>query len=180
MGTGNSDGLRRVTAFAFTSTVLPTLSYVVRAPYLRLLGFSPVEYGILGSLTTVASLALVLLTGWLTDRYRASTLVFTALLLESVSYALTASGLRPLIYLASALDGASSALFMIPIEVLVSRITSKERFHYSYTYLYASMSFGNAVGGILGWVPERLRGVLAVSALESYRYCLLIIDYSVT
>ncbi len=175
MGAGNSSDLRKVTAFALTSTVLPTLSYVVKAPYLRLLGFSPVEYGILGSLTTAVSLALVLLTGWLTDRYRASTLVFVALLLESASYALTASGLRPLIYLASMLVGASDALFMIPIEVLVSRITSKERFHYSYTYLYASMSFGNAVGAILGWVPERLGGVLAASTLESYRYCLLIV-----
>ena len=175
MGTDDGRGLRKVTAFAFTSTVLPTLSYVVMAPYLRLLGFSPVEYGILGSLTTAASLASVLLIGWLTDRYRASTLVLAALLLESASYALTASGLRPLIYLASVLVGASNALFMIPIEVLVSRITSKERFHYSYTYLYASMSFGNAVGAILGWVPERLGAVLAVSTLESYRYCLLII-----
>jgi hypothetical protein len=175
MGTDNDSDLHKVTTFAFTSTVLPTLSYVVEAPYLRLLGFSPVEYGILGSLTTAASLALVLITGWLTDRCKASTLVFAALLLESAGYALTASGLRPLIYLASVLTGASSALFTIPIEVLVSRTTSEERFHYSYTYLYASMSFGNAVGAILGWVPERLGMILAVSTLESYRYCLLIV-----
>ena len=40
MGAGGSDGLCRVTASTFTSTVLPTLLYVVRAPYLRLLGFS--------------------------------------------------------------------------------------------------------------------------------------------
>ncbi len=175
MGIDNSSDLRRVTAFAFTSMILPTLSYVVSAPYLKLLGFSPVEYGVLGSLTTAVSLTSVLLTGWLTDRYRASTLVLAALLLESASYALMSLGLRPLIYLASALTGMSGALFTIPIEVLVSRVTSKERFHYSYTYLYASMSFGNAVGAILGWVPERLGTALAAGTLESYRYCLLIV-----
>jgi len=167
--------LRKVTVFAFTSTVLPTLYYVVSAPYLKLLGFSPIEYGVLGSVMTAASLASVFLTGWLTDRCKASTLVAVALILEGVAYALMSLGIKPLIYLASALTGASSALFMIPLEVLVSRVTSKERFHYSYTYLYASMSFGNALGAILGWVPERSTAIFTISTLESYRYCLLII-----
>lgn len=175
MRVADNGDLRKVVAFAFASTVLPTLSYVVSAPYLRLLGFSPVEYGVFGSLMTAASLISVFLAGWLTDKYRASTLVLLALLLESAGYALMSLGFRPLIYLASIFTGVSGALFTIPLEVLVSRVTSKERFHYSYTYLYASMSFGNAVGAILGWVPERSVAIFAVNALEAYRYCLLII-----
>jgi len=175
MGVDDVSDLRRVTAFALTSAVLPTLAYVVSAPYLKLLGFSPVEYGVFGSLMTAASLISVFLAGWLTDRYKASTLVLLALLLESVGYALMSLGFRPLIYLASIFTGASGALFTIPLEVLVSRVTSRERFHYSYTYLYASMSFGNAVGAILGWVPERSGAMFAVNTLEAYRYCLLTI-----
>lgn len=57
----------------------------------------------------------------------------------------------------------------IPLEVLVSKLSKEEMYHYTYSYAMAASEAGSAVGGFSGWLPEIASRALLIPAITAYR-----------
>ena len=165
---------RGLLVFSFVDVALMSIVWVVEAPYLRLLGFTPLEYGILGSIMAVTSLAGLVTVGWLTDRFKAVPLIVLSLLLRLLCLILLVTGVKELIYLSAGIGGFASPLLWVPFEVLISRIVEKERYHYAYPYIHAFTQVGNAIGAYSGWIPELTSKAYGMNILELYRLTIIV------
>jgi len=163
-----------IIAYSVVDAFLWSLIWVVQAPYLKALGFSPFDYGLYGSLFTASSIAALPLTGWLVDRFRVVKAIAASILLSAASVALMATGVKTLIYASAVLAGVVGSIPNLGITVLISRIVREERYHYAYSYIEAIFTLGNAAGSYAGWIPELFVRTYGMTYLETYRWTLLI------
>ncbi len=178
MGTGRR-GLLEVTSlpliiFYFVYSFTSSIRWVVGAPFLRAIGFSPLEYGVLGSVMASAGLVSTGISGWLVDRYGSKKIIYLSLAMTITSNILFVTGNYLLIYVSVALLGLAGAMTWIPLDVLVSHITSKELYHYVYPYLMSLSAFGGAIGSYTGWIPRIIVDQGLMSEVEAYRLSILL------
>ncbi len=161
---------KELTTYFILDALLSSIFWVVQAPYLKCLGFTALEYGVLGSVFSASVVISTLLAGWLVDRLRAKYLMITSLVLRSISYIMYLPGIKLLIYLATAINGLSSSLATVPTDVLISRLVNIRKLEYGYSLTYALFLIGNSLGAYLGWVPELVSKYSLINIVSSYRY----------
>jgi len=165
---------RNLSVFSFVYAFATSLYWVISAPLLRLWGFTPLEYGVLGSVMGTSGLISTSISGWLTDRYGPKRIIYASLLLSIISNILFATGNYALIYLSAILSGLADPMTWISLDVLVSYVTRKERYHYAYPYLMSLSALGNAGGAYLGWIPKIISDSGLFPLIEAYRLFILI------
>ncbi len=159
--------------FYFMYSFTQSIRWVIGAPFLRAIGFTPLEYGVLGSVMASAGLVSTGISGWLVDHYGSKKIIYSSLAMTIVSNILFVTGNYPLIYASAALLGLASAMTWIPLDVLVSRITSRELYHYAYPYLMSLSAFGGAIGSYTGWIPRIIVGYGIIGEVEAYKLSIL-------
>ncbi len=167
---------RKLLVFVFLEAALFSVVWVVYPPYLRMLGFTASEYGLLGSLIGASSLLLTIVSGWLLDRARACSMISLSLLLGSIEFVFLSTGNKVLVYASALLGGACNTLYFLSLDVLVSRIVSSQCYSRAYSYIYAFSQLGGAVGCYAGWIPQ-IVGEKTGSTLLVYRWSILVIAF---
>ncbi len=161
---------KELITYSVLDAIVSSLFWVVQAPYLKCLGFTAIEYGLLGSVYAASVVCATLVVGWLTDRFRAKYLMITSLIIRSVSLMLYLPGAKLLIYVAAVINGVSAPISMIPTDVLISRLVEERRLEYGYSLIHALFLLGNSVGSYTGWVPELVSRLGILDIVTSYRY----------
>ncbi len=170
---------RSLLAYSIIDSIFVSLYWVVIAPYLKELGFTPLEYGVLGSLTSLSALVSISISGWFIDKYGSKPLLYSSLVMRVLGFLLMSTGNFQLIYTASAIIGFSGSLAWISFDVLVSHVIRVDEYHYGYSYLMALSSLGNAIGAYLGWVPTILIENQVLAKIQAYKYTMLLTTVSV-
>jgi len=170
-------GFRDVPSQLIAYTVIDaffwSLIWLIEAPYLKSLGFTPFEFGLFGSISVASSIVTLPISGWIVDRFRLIHVMIVSLIASSGSILLMVTGVKILIYLSAFLGGFVGSIPFIGFRVLVSRVVREERYYYVYPYIDALDMVGNAIGSYAGWLPEIIVKTYGLSYLEVYRYTLL-------
>ena len=170
-------GFRDVPSQLIAYTVIDaffwSLIWLIEAPYLKSLGFTPFEFGLFGSISVASSIVTLPISGWIVDRFRLIHVMIVSLIASSGSILLMVTGVKILIYLSAFLGGFVGSIPFIGFRVLVSRVVKEERYYYVYPYIDALDMVGNAIGSYAGWLPEIIVKTYGLSYLEVYRYTLL-------
>ena len=145
------------------------VAWSVLAPYLRGLGYSGTQYGLVGSTAVLSSALMTLLAGTLSDRIGARRVAAVGLLGQSLALLLISTGEPVRVALGFFINGASNALAFTSQQALVARTGSDERLHYTFSYVAASSTLGGALGSFAGWLPVIASNRLGVSLLDAYR-----------
>lgn len=170
---------RSLLAYSIIDSISVSLYWVVVAPYLKELGFTPLEYGVLGSLTSLSALVSIGISGWFIDRLGSKPLLYSSLTMRVLGFLLMSTGDFQLIYTASAITGFSSSLAWISFDVLVSHVIRVDEYRYGYSYLMALSSLGNATGAYLGWIPTILIENQVLAKIQAYQYIILLTTITV-
>lgn len=110
LGSASRNPMKAYLAFRVFDSIFVSLRFVIIGPYLKALGFTPLEYGLLGSVSAAATVLAMLAVGWLTDLVGPKKLVYLALLIDALSFALLLPGLAMLIYASSILSGLAQSI----------------------------------------------------------------------
>lgn len=164
-----SSDLRKLIVLNAYSGAIGGASYSVMAPYLRLSGFSPLEYGLLGALSLFSSLLFSLISGWLSDRKGARSVLILAILIGSVATGLIAVGRKDLIYAAFLLSGVSGGLASVAGIVLATRLRGDDNYEKILPYISGANSIGMGVGLFGGWIPVLASRSMSVEIESAYR-----------
>ena len=163
---------RELTTYFILEATLSSIFWVVQAPYLKCLGFTAFEYGILGSVFSASVACSMLVAGWLVDRFKAKYLITISLIIRSASYLLYLPGIKYLIYLAALINGVVAPLTTVSTDVLVSRLVELRRLEYGYSLTYALFLIGNSIGSYMGWIPELMSKYYFINIMRSYKYAI--------
>jgi len=120
---------RKLMVFGVIDSITLSLLWVIYAPFLKSLGYSGFEYGLLGSIMSFSGLLATLLIGWQLDRMKVVKLFTYILLIDSLSILLIATGVKELIMLQSFIYGFTGQIFHISYNVLLSRISREKDYH---------------------------------------------------
>jgi len=120
---------RKLMVFGVIDSITLNLLWVIYAPFLKSLGYSGFEYGLLGSIMSFSGLLATLLIGWQLDRMKVVKLFTYILLIDSLSILLIATGVKELIMLQSFIYGFTGQIFHISYNVLLSRISREKDYH---------------------------------------------------
>ncbi|MEN2999205.1 MAG: MFS transporter [Acidilobaceae archaeon] len=161
--------IQRLYLISALASLLGGASYSILAPYLRLLGFSPIEYGFLGALLLFTSLLFTAIAGWASDRVGAKEVMTASLFLQSFSTLLLAFGSTPSVIFSFLLSGVSGGLAAVAGVVLATRVSGGEQLERALPFLSAASTIGGGIGHFGGWVPVLLSSLYSVSLLECYR-----------
>lgn len=145
----------------------------VMAPYLKSIGYTATEYGILGSITVISGIIFTLLSGVLSDYIGAKKIYSIGLFLGGLSLLLISTMDRLWIAIGYFLLGASGSLAATASSTLVSRSISDERLHYIFSYVSASTTFGIAVGSFMGWIPVIIYKLFGFDYTYTYRLAIV-------
>lgn len=168
----------KLMVFGILDSITFSLLWVVYAPYLKDLGYSGFEYGLLGSIMSFSSLLAILLIGWRLDRMRVVKIFTYIVLLDSLSIFLIATGIRHMIMLQSLIFGFTSQIFHVSYNVLLSRISREKDYHYAYSYLFGIRSLGRAIGAYMGWIPGLLSFYLNIPLYNLYKWVIVAIAFT--
>ena len=166
---------RKLMVFGVIDSITLNLLWVIYAPFLKSLGYSGFEYGLLGSIMSFSGLLATLLIGWQLDRMKVVKLFTYILLIDSLSILLIATGVKELIMLQSFIYGFTGQIFHISYNVLLSRISREKDYHYTYSYLFGMRSLGRAIGAYMGWIPGLLSFYLNIPIHGLYRWVIVTI-----
>ncbi len=164
---------RRIVVYAAADSAFSSLSWVVIPPYLKSIGFTALEYGIYGSVITASAIASLPLAGWASDRFSLTKLIAASMILHFISTALIVTGYYPLIYCGAFITGIYHSLAWIAFDVLISRVSSRERYHYAYQLTYSLFEAGGAVGAFMGWIPQIVSLSTSLGLPSSYRLVMI-------
>ncbi|MCE4620277.1 MAG: MFS transporter [Desulfurococcales archaeon] len=148
------------------------LAWSILAPYLRGLGYTGKEYGLVGSTAVFSGALFTLLGGTLSDRYGSRPILVVGLVSESLSLVLVSMGDPLLVATGFFLYGASNGLSMVAQQALLSRTGRDEEMHYTFSYVSAASTLGGGVGSLLGWLPVLANRHLGVPLLRAYQVSL--------
>ena len=158
---------------SFINGVTWGLLFAVVAPYLKGLGYSATEYGILGSITVLSSVLFTFVSGILSDYIGSRKVFFVGILFGGISLILISSMDKLYIALGYLLLGASGSLSSTASSALVSRSVSDEKLHYMYSYVGAASTLGIAIGGFLGWTPVIIGQHFDIDLIHLYGYTIM-------
>ena len=145
------------------------VAWSVLAPYLRGLGYSGAQYGLVGSTAVLSSALMTLLAGTLSDRLGSRKVIAAGLAGQSLAMLLISSGDPARVAAGFFLNGASNAMSFTGQQALVSRSGSDERLHYTFSYVAAAGTLGGALGSFAGWLPVLASRHLGVGLIQAYR-----------
>ena len=152
---------------AITSALF-SLLWVIIAPYLKEIGFTPLEYGLLGSVLGISSIASLPFAGWLVDRYGALRMVSITLITATLGFSLLLTRVKELIFLSAAIRGSSLWIGQLALDVLVSRVVSRKEYDYAYSSYIAINTLGHALGSYVGWLPPLISSYTKIDMLSAY------------
>ena len=152
------------------------LLWSVQAPFLRSLGYSGTEYGLLGGLGVVSGAVATILAGVLSDLVGARTVMAAGILAYSSSLLLISTGEWLSIVAGYALLGISHGLYWTSNRALIARIGEDKYLHYSLSYYAAAGSMGGAVGSVAGWVPVLASRSYSIELVEAYRWSIRLLS----
>ncbi len=167
MGRG---GLGTLIVVSFVVGVAWGLSWAVLAPYLRLLGYSGSEYGLLGGSAVFASTFSTLAAGVLSDLVGARRVIQAGLLVSAVAAYLISLGGWWFLVAGFLLNGVGGGLFWVSRTAYAARISSSSRLHYSLSFLAAANVVGGAVGSFAGWAPVAASRLTGAGLAETYSW----------
>ncbi len=159
-------------ALSLTTSPFHGILFSIYAPYLRTLGFSATEYGVLGGFSLVLSLTASIIAGFLCDRIGARSVVVISSIMASVGLALLSTGFKSLVYVAVALWGFSGGLSSVSGLVLATRIPIVGGLEKVLSYTAAASTIGGGVGAFGGWIPVMM-GAYGVDMVTAYRFTVL-------
>ncbi|MCX8196105.1 MAG: MFS transporter [Acidilobaceae archaeon] len=148
--------LERLYALSFLASLAMGASFSIIAPYLRLLGFSPAEYGLLSALLLFVGILSTAFAGWASDRVGAKQMLIASLLLESLSLLLLFFGSPLSIYASYVVAGVAGGISSVAGIVLATRVRGAEQLEKALPYVGAATSIGGGIGLLGGWVPQIL------------------------
>ncbi|MEB2836817.1 MAG: MFS transporter [Desulfurococcales archaeon] len=166
--------LARLMASAMLWGLTWGLLWSVLAPYLKGLGYTGSEYGLVGATSVLSGALFTLLGGVLSDRYGARPTLAVGLALESAAMALVSTGSPSLVAAGFFVNGASNGLGLVAQQALTARIGSDRELHYTFSYVSAASTLGGGLGSFLGWAPVLASRHAGIPLLEAYRYSILL------
>jgi len=158
---------------AFSMGITFGLMFAVIAPYLKDLGYSATEYGILGSITVLSSVLFTFVSGVLSDYVGARRIYFIGLFIGGFAFLMISSADKFLIAIGYLVLGASSSLAFTASSALVARSVSDEKLHYMYSYVGAANTLGIALGGFMGWLPVLISDYMDLPLGQLYSYTIV-------
>ncbi|NPA96660.1 MAG: MFS transporter [Crenarchaeota archaeon] len=164
---------RRLAVYYFVDNIVTSLPWVVYSPYFKLMGITPLEYGILGAIRAGCGTVATLIGGMLADRYRAFNVIALSFALFTSGLVLLSLGTKLFIYIGTVVLGLSQFSEMV-LRVAVSRAFSEEEYEKVYSQIYMFSLAGEGVGSFAGWIPYLAPQLLHVTLLYSYRATLVI------
>ena len=164
---------RKLTTLAFLGGIAWGLVWSVLAPYLRGLGYTGTEYGLMGGTAVFSGALFTLIGGTLSDRIGARRVTATGLTLMSVALLLVSTGERLLVAAGFLLNGAANGLSFTSQQALIARSEEDSKLHYAFSYVAAARTLGGATGSFLGWAPRLAADHMGVPILEAYHYTLM-------
>ncbi|MCC6060892.1 MAG: MFS transporter [Desulfurococcaceae archaeon] len=168
---GNRD-LFLLVALSLTTSPFFGILFSVYAPYLRGLGFTATEYGVLGGLSLILSLLASIIAGFLCDRVGARAVVVISSIIASVGLILLSTGFKNIAYVAVALWGFSGGLWSVSGLVLATRIPVSDGLERILSYTAAASTIGGGVGALGGWIPVVVNAY-GVDIVTAYRFTIL-------
>lgn len=163
---------RKLAAYYVSDYLLSTAIIVVQAPFLKLVGITPLEYGILGAINYGCGVVSTLYGGLLADRYRAFNVMALSFVLFTAGVLMIATGVKLWIFVGMAVRGLSS-FGTLTLRVAVSRIFSEREYERVYSNIYSLSLLGQGIGAFSGWLPYALHVAWGVPLFESYRYTMI-------
>ena len=167
-------GMRRLLLLGMLNGASWGLVWSVLAPYLRSLGYSGAEYGLMGGTAVVSGAIMTLVGGGLSDRVGARRVAAAGLLLQSVALLLISRGSFATVSAGFFLNGAANGLAFTSMQALVARSGRDEALHYTFSYISAMSTLGGAIGSFAGWAPVLASRHAGVPLVEAYRAALAV------
>ncbi len=167
---------RYLLLLALTAGLTWGFRWSVQAPYLRGLGYSGTEYGLLGAASVFTTALFTFLSGFLSDLFGARKVIIIGLL--SVFLAMLFISIPSTLYIVVGflLSGMGGGLWWTAETVLVSRAVREEKLHYAFSYVGAANSIGGAAGSFLGWFPVLLSKYSGIGLIDAYSWSIRIIS----
>ncbi|MCE4628157.1 MAG: MFS transporter, partial [Desulfurococcales archaeon] len=161
---------RKLLALGMLNGAAWGLVWSVLAPYLRSLGYTGTEYGLMGGTAVFSGAVMTLVGGGLSDRVGARRVAAVGLLLQSAALFLISRGTFATVSAGFFLNGAANGLAFTSIQALVARSGRDEVLHYTFSYVSAMNTLGGAIGSFAGWAPVLAGRLLGVPIVEAYRW----------
>ncbi len=149
------------------------LLWSVLAPYLRGLGYSGSQYGLMGSTAVLSGALFTLLGGTLSDRYGSKKILVVGLVLQSIALLLISTGEAYTVAAGFFLNGMANGFGFVAQQTLLARTGKDEELHYTFSYVSAASTLGGGVGSFLGWVPVLVSKSYGTPLLEAYKYTIV-------
>ncbi len=149
------------------------LAWAVLAPYLRSLGYTGTEYGLMGAAAVLTGALASLAGGLLSDTWGARRTASLGLALSGLAYVLVAGGSKPLVAAGFALNGLAGGLGMTAMQALAARLGPESMMHYTLSYYAAASTLGGALGSFAGWIPVWASRLSGLGLVDAYRYSLV-------
>ncbi|MEB3773777.1 MAG: MFS transporter [Desulfurococcales archaeon] len=166
---------RELLLLSIVSGVSGGLLWSVQAPFLRSLGYSGAEYGLLGGIGVVSGALSTMAAGILSDRFGARKVLTLGVCIYGLSLLLISRGTLPALILGFTLLGASNGFYWTSNKALLARLGDDETLHYNLSYYAAAGSLGGALGSFLGWAPVYVSRVMGWELVDAYRASIRII-----
>jgi len=164
---------RMLAVYFVTDAVLTVVPWTVMAPYLRLVGFTPVDYGIFGAILTISGVASRFLGGFAVDRWNALQAISITYASFTASMLLIATGSKPLIMAGAAVMGAGQ-IYDLCMKVALSRMFPEDKYDEAFSQ-YSSLTLaGDGIGAFAGWIPYEVSKVLGMPIVEAYRWTIAV------
>ncbi len=145
------------------------LLWSVQAPFLRSLGYSGAEYGLLGGVGVISGALATMAAGILSDMLGARRILAVGLLVYAASLYLISTGEWIPLLAGAALMGISNGFYGTSTRALLARIGEDSRLHYNLSHYAAAGSLGGALGSLTGWVPVYYSSSYDVDIVEAYQ-----------
>lgn len=170
---GMESQLRRLVWVGLAWGLPGGLLWPILAPYLRGLGYSGSQYGLVGSTAVLSGALFTLLGGALSDRYGSRVILALSLTVQSLAYMLISEGEPLAVAVGFFLNGMASGLGSVAQQALIARTGMDEELHYTFSYFSAASALGSGVGSFLGWIPVLASRHCSVPLLQAYKYTIL-------
>jgi len=166
--------ISRVLAVAMVlDAFVASVPWVVLTPFLKMVGFTPVDYGLFLSVSMASSIASMIIAGPLIDRLRALTVLAITYTASTTSLLLMATGIKALILAGSAINGLFHFSYMA-LSIALSKVYPSERYDEMYSHLYTMTLFGESAGAFAGWIPYEVSKLLNAPLIEVYRWTIVV------
>lgn len=165
--------LKKLIVIGLMSGLSWGLIWSVLAPYLRGLGYSGSQYGLMGGTSVFSGAIFTLLGGTLSDKYGSRRILLVGFLLQSLALLLISTGELYVVASGFFINGMANGFGWVAQQTLLARTGRDEKLHYTFSYVSAASTLGGGIGSFMGWIPVMASGAHSISLLEAYRYTIM-------